>query len=226
MKKAVLFGASGFIGAHLLSSLLNSKDYEVVTVVVRRKLDVHHPKLKVLIGDYHSLPTLKEDIVADEVFIALGTTKNKTPERQAYYEVDHDYPVLAAKIAKERGARAVFMVTAVGANPKAAVFYLRTKGEAERDLLALNFEHTHIFRPSMLMGNRKESRPLERFFMAIWWFIGPLLIGKGLEKYRGISGKQVAKAMVNAAQNQTEQLKIYHWREMQDLLESSTTNLL
>ncbi|WP_134091635.1 NAD(P)H-binding protein [Olivibacter sp. XZL3] len=218
MKKAVLFGASGFIGSHLLSNLLSSENYEVVTVVVRRKLDIHHPKLKVLIGDYQNLSALKEDIVADEVFIALGTTKNKTPQRQAYYEVDHDYPVLAAKIAQERGARAVFLVTAVGANSKAAVFYLRTKGEAERDLIALNFEHTHIFRPSMLMGNRKESRPLERFFMAIWWFIGPLLIGKGLEKYRGITGENVAKAMINAAQKQTEKIKIYHWREMHDLL--------
>lgn len=218
MKKAVVFGATGLIGSYLLKELLNSTDYEVVTVVVRRKLTIHHPKLKLLIGDYHSLPSLKEDIKADEVYITLGTTKKKTPDQRAYYEIDHDYPVLAAKIAKEQGATAVFLVTAVGANPSSGVFYLRTKGEVERDLIAQGFDHTHIFRPSMLMGNRDENRPLEKFFMAIWWFIGPLLIGKGLEKYRGIAGERVANAMIKAAQNQNEKVKIYHWREMQDLL--------
>ncbi|MDM8176230.1 NAD-dependent epimerase/dehydratase family protein [Olivibacter sp. LS-1] len=218
MKKAVVFGATGLIGSYLLKELLNSTDYEVVTVVVRRKLTIHHPKLKLLIGDYHSLPSLKEDIKADEVYITLGTTKNKTPDQRVYYEIDHDYPVLAAKIAKEQGATAVFLVTAVGANPSSGVFYLRTKGEVERDLIAQGFDHTHIFRPSMLMGNRDENRPLEKFFMAIWWFIGPLLIGKGLEKYRGIAGERVANAMIKAAQNQNEKVKIYHWREMQDLL--------
>lgn len=218
MKKAVVFGATGLIGSYLLKELLNSTDYEVVTVVVRRKLTIHHPKLKLLIGDYHSLPSLKEDIKADEVYITLGTTKNKTPDQRAYYEIDHDYPVLAAKIAKEQGATAVFLVTAVGANPSSGVFYLRTKGEVERDLIAQGFDHTHIFRPSMLMGNRDENRPLEKFFMVIWWFIGPLLIGKGLEKYRGIAGERVANAMIKAAQNQNEKVKIYHWREMQDLL--------
>jgi uncharacterized protein YbjT (DUF2867 family) len=218
MKKAVVFGATGLIGSYLLKELLNSTDYEVVTVVVRRKLTIHHPKLKLLIGDYHSLPSLKEDIKADEVYITLGTTKNKTPDQRVYYEIDHDYPVLAAKIDKEQGATAVFLVTAVGANPSSGVFYLRTKGEVERDLIAQGFDHTHIFRPSMLMGNRDENRPLEKFFMAIWWFIGPLLIGKGLEKYRGIAGERVANAMIKAAQNQNEKVKIYHWREMQDLL--------
>lgn len=218
MKKAVLFGANGFIGSFLLKDLLNSEDYEVITVVVRKKLSLHHPKLKVLIGDYHSLPSLKDDILADEIFIALGTTKRKTPDLKAYYEVDHDYPILAAKIAQEQGAKAAFLVTAVGASPKSGVFYLKTKGEVERDLIALGFERTYIFRPSMLMGKRAENRPLERFLMAIWWFIGPLLVGKGLEKYRGIAGEAVAHAMLKAAQQPKDKVKIYHWREMQDLL--------
>ena len=40
-------------------------------------------------------------------------------------------------------------------------FYIRTKGEVERDILALNFEHTHLFRPSMLLGHREENRPMD-----------------------------------------------------------------
>ena len=113
-----------------------------------------------MIGDYNSLAGVKSEIAADEVFIALGTTKKNSPKKAEYYQVDHDYPVLAARMAKERGAKSVFLVTAVGANPNSKFFYVRTKGETERDVIALNFEHTHIFRPSMIMGNRKEKRSL------------------------------------------------------------------
>src|ERR1022692_916405 len=162
MKKAVLFGASGFIGSFLLEELLNNTEYEQVTIVVRKPLNLNHPKLKTLIGDYSSLPGLKEHIVADEIFIALGTTLKNTPDKAEYYQTDHDYPVLAAKIAKEKGAKSVFVLSAVGANANSTIFYVKTKGETERDIIALDFEHTHIFRPSMLMGNRKENRPLEK----------------------------------------------------------------
>src|SRR5882762_9104200 len=117
MKKAIIFGSSGFVGSHLLSELLNSPDYEHVTAVVRKNLSISHPKLNTLIGDYSSLPALESDISADEIFIALGATRATTPEREKYYQVDHDYPVLAARIAKARGAKSAFIVTAVGANP-------------------------------------------------------------------------------------------------------------
>ncbi len=216
MKNAILFGASGFIGSYLLDELLNSADYEKVTVVVRKNLNIDHPKLKTLIGDYHSLPGLKADIIADEVFIALGTTRKKTPDKDEYYRVDHDYPVAAAKIAKEKGAKSVFVVTAVGANAQSNVFYIKTKGETERDIITLDFEHTHIFCPSMLMGNRKENRSLEKVVMKIWTVINPVFTGK-LSRYRGIDGKDVARAMINAAKNQSEKVKIYHWKEMNEL---------
>jgi uncharacterized protein YbjT (DUF2867 family) len=218
MKKAIIFGASGFVGSHLLNELLDSPDYEQVTVVVRRKLNISHPKLNILMGDYSSLPALESEISADEVFITLGATRETSPEREKYYQVDHDYPVLAARIAKARGAKSVFLATAVGANPHSRIFYVRTKGETERDIIALDFEHTHIFRPSMIMGNRQENRPLEKPFIKVWSVLNPILAGK-INRYRGIAGEDIAKAMKNSAINQSEKLKVYHWKEMNDLLQ-------
>ncbi|MDF0581183.1 NAD(P)H-binding protein [Bradyrhizobium yuanmingense] len=162
MKTALVFGATGFIGSHLLRDLLDSPDYSRVVAVVRKPLAGSDPKLTVLIGDLASLPALKPQLVADEIFIALGTTRKHTPDEAEYYKIDHDYPLLAAEIAKANGARSVFLVTAVGANTGSGVFYLRTKGEVERDILSLDFEHTHIFRPSMILGERDEDRPRER----------------------------------------------------------------
>jgi uncharacterized protein YbjT (DUF2867 family) len=208
MKKAILFGASGFVGSYLFDELLNNADYEQVTAVVRKNLNITVPKLKKLIGDYHSLPELKGDIEADEIFITLGASQK---------DIDHDYPVLAAKIAKEKGAKSVFVVTAIGANANSRVAYLKTKGEIERDIKALDFEHTHIFRPSMIMGNRKEYRLLEKTIMKVWTIINPVFIGN-MSRYKGTEGKNIAKAMNNAAKNQLQKVRIYNWKEMNDLL--------
>ncbi|MES2680815.1 MAG: NAD(P)H-binding protein [Bacteroidota bacterium] len=220
MKKAILFGATGFVGSNLLDELLNHADYGEVIVVVRKNLKTTHPKLEILIGDFQSLPQLKEKIVADEIFIALGTTKKNTPDVKEYYQVDHDYPVLAARIAKGNGATSVFVVTAVGANTDSGVAYIKTKGEVERDIIALGFQHTHIFRPSMIMGTREEKRLLEKALITIWSIVNVLLVGKLLNKYKGIAGKNIARAMINSASNQTKKIKIYEWKEMNDLLQT------
>jgi uncharacterized protein YbjT (DUF2867 family) len=217
MKKAIVFGATGFIGSHLLRDLLDGADYAQVIAVVRKPLTLSHPKLTVLIGDLASLPALKPQLVADEIFIALGTTRKHTPDEAEYYKIDHDYPVLAAEIAKANGARSVFVVTAVGANAKSGVFYIRTKGEVERDILALGFDHTHIFRPSMILGQRDEDRPRERLLIAAWGVLNPLLLGPA-DRYRGLTGEEIARAMANAARHQTEKVRIYHWKEMAALL--------
>jgi uncharacterized protein YbjT (DUF2867 family) len=216
---ALLFGATGFVGSCLLTELLDSDAYEKVTVVVRKDTGLSHPKLKTLIGNYHSLPSLKGQLIADDVFICLGTTKKNTPDQKQYYIVDHDYPVLAAKLAKENGAKSVFVVSAVGADTESKIFYSRTKGEMERDIIALGFEYTHIFRPSMIMGTRKENRTLERFIQKIWPAVNSLMVGN-LNKYKGIEGKDIAKAMRNAAENESEKVKVYHWKEMTCLIDT------
>lgn len=217
MKKAILFGASGFIGSYLLNDLLQSDIYDEVTIVVRKPLSIQHPKLKIVLADYHSLAQNAAYLVGDDVFITLGTTKKKTPDKKEYYQIDHDYPVLAAELTKANGATSVLLVSAVGANANSSIFYVKTKGEAERDIIAVNFDHTHIFRPSMIMGNREESRPLEKVFIKVFSVVNLLLVGK-LNKYKGIAAKNIAKAMISAAQVPNEKVKVYHWKEMQKLI--------
>lgn len=217
MKKAIIFGATGFVGSYLLSELLHSSDYAQVTAVVRKKLSISHPKLNTVIGDFHSLRALEAELSADEIFLALGTTRKASPDEATYYQVDHDYPVLAAQIAKARGAKSVFLVTAVGANPQSHFSYVRTKGETERDIIALDFDHTHIFRPSMITGNRQEKRPWEKAMIGMWSVIDLFLLGKA-DRYRGITGQDIAKAMKMSAIHQSRKLTIYHWKEMNNLV--------
>ncbi len=216
MKKALIFGATGFIGSYLLGDLLRN-DYERVTAVVRRDPGLNHSKLSLLAGDLDTLPDLKDSLEADDVFIALGTTKKKTPDQAAYYRIDHDYPLRAAGIAKDRGATSVFLVSAIGADAGSSVFYLRTKGETEQDIIALGYDHTHFFRPSMIMGARRELRPGEKILRTVWAAVNPLFLG-GLSRYRGMEAKDIALAMNNAASRPAGKLTVYHWKEMKALL--------
>ena len=205
------------VGFNILKELLRSNDYNEIIAVVRTGLPIKHRKLKVLVGDFGSFVGLVNGIKVDEVYIALGTTRKKTPDNASYYRVDHDYPVLAAKIAKENGASSVFFVSSIGANASSFFFYPKTKGRAEQDIILQNFEHTHIFRPSTIIGNRTKNRPVEKVLGRIWEFISPLLTGK-MNKYRSIKAKQIATAMVNAAKNPSEKTKIHHWHEMIQLV--------
>jgi uncharacterized protein YbjT (DUF2867 family) len=213
MKSAILFGASGLVGSSLLTQLLENSAYDKVIIVVRKPLSVQHPKLTMLIGDYASLPSLKPQLRADEIFIALGTTKKKTPDQTEYYQIDHDYPVLAAGIAKDNGARSVLLVSAIDANANSKIFYVRTKGQVEADLIALGFDHTYIFRPSMLVGDRKESRPAERFLIGLFSILNPLFAGSW-KRYHSIHVNDLAKAMINAANDPAITVKRYHWQDM------------
>jgi len=191
-----------------VGQLLDSTDYEEVTSVVRKDLGIRHPKLTTLIGDFHMLADLADRIEADEIFVTLGGTDPR---------IHRAYPVQAAKLARERGASSVFAVTAVGASTRSRLEYVRAKGEIERDLLAIGFDRTYLFRPSMVMGKRKEFVLGEKIIMAVWRVLNPFFLGK-MNAYRGMHAKDIAKAMVRAARSSTEKTKVFGWKETKEKL--------
>lgn len=212
-KTAILFGATGLIGGHLLRELLDNPAYAMVIAVVRRELGIKHEKLKQLYADFPSVAKIKDQLVADDVFCCLGTTRRKTPDLDEYYCIDHDYPVAAARYTKENGASAFLFVSAVGANPASTNFYLRMKGETERDIVGLGFEQTHLFRPSLLTGPRSEKRPLETLGYYLLKIVNPLLI-KRLSKYRAVPAVWVSKALYQVATTGDSGVHTYYWADI------------
>jgi len=85
----------------------------------------------------------------------------------------------------------------VGADPASRNFYLRTKGELERALRALPFRGLRIFRPSILVGNRPESRPGEFLGVAAGRMLRFIMLGP-LRRYRPVAAEDVGRAMVAA----------------------------
>jgi uncharacterized protein YbjT (DUF2867 family) len=199
--KAAVAGATGFIGTILLDLLKDDPSFEKVSVLSRRPIQLP-PKFDVLVGDVPNLKLAQLDVA----FCSLGTTIAVAGSKEAFYHVDHDLVVSFAKNAKASGATTFVLVSSVGADASSSNFYLKVKGEVERDLEAIGFNSLIILRPSMLMGERKEFRLGELIGKGAMTLFNPLMVGP-MAKYRGIEGTTVAKAMVRLAK---ENLKGVH----------------
>jgi uncharacterized protein YbjT (DUF2867 family) len=192
--KAIIAGASGLIGSNLLNILLEHHQYDEVLVLVRKELPFHHKKLLQLVIDFDELDKYADAITGQALFCCLGTTKAKTPNKEEYRKIDHDYPLQLAQFAKQNGVSQFHLVSSIGANAKSSTFYLKLKGELEEDIRKLNLNTLHIYQPSMLIGDRKEARLAEKILGFIFKIIDPLLVGR-LKKYRSIKAITVANAM-------------------------------
>ncbi|OYU96060.1 MAG: oxidoreductase [Bacteroidetes bacterium B1(2017)] len=217
-RTAIVIGATGLIGRNLVFELLKSEKYTKVTVFARRDLVIKHDKLVQILLDFDHLEDYSNDMYADDVFCCLGSTKAKTPDIITYRKIDFDYPLAVAKLAKQNGADRYFLISSMGANKNSTIFYSKLKGEIEEAIAKIGFTSFHVFRPSLLLGSRAESRPMETISQYLMRVLNPLFIGP-LRLYKAVEGVKVAKAMMIVA---TKNLTGYHlWLNNQilDLVE-------
>jgi uncharacterized protein YbjT (DUF2867 family) len=193
-KTALIAGATGLVGSYCLRMLLQSDRYAKVTALVRRPLDVQHPKLEQKVVDFDQLATTP-GIIADDIFCCLGTTMKKAGSKEAFYKVDYTYVVNLAKITSRQFASQFLVVSAMGADPDSLIFYNRVKGEMEETIKKLPFTVVHIFRPSLLLGDRPETRIGEKVGEVVMTALKPIMLGS-LKKYRAVPARDVAKAML------------------------------
>jgi uncharacterized protein YbjT (DUF2867 family) len=195
VKTALIAGATGLIGSQLLSLILEDDRYQQVKVLTRSSLNSDHPKMQNVVIDFDRLPTYADQMKADDVFCCLGTTMRKAKSRDAFRKVDFTYPLELAKLTRQQGTHQYLLVSALGANKRSTIFYNRVKGEVEEAIGQLGFETFHIFRPSLLLGPRKETRSGEdaaKWFYKVFGFLIP-------NKYKAIDSAKVAKAMLHYA---------------------------
>ena len=215
MKTALILGASGLVGGHILDLLLADGRYSEVRILGRTKLEKTHAKLQQFTGDLLHLENLTvvfENV--DDLFIAIGTTRAKTADKQMYAAIDFGIPVAAAKQAERAGIQNVCVVSSMGADPESRIFYSQLKGQMEDKIAELAIPNINFVRPSLLLGHRNESRTGEgvsAFLMTNLDFLIP-------NKYKAITGQTVAAAMVHLA-NTPHKKKIWLNPELFELAE-------
>lgn len=190
------------MGGHLLRLLASERDVTHLTAAVRREGITfgNAPRARACVVDFADLEAHAAALAADQVFISLGTTMRTAGSRAAFRKVDLDAVVSAARVTAATGARALFLVSSVGADPGSRSFYLRVKGEAEAAVATVGFRAVHVARPSMLTGSRRESRPAERLGIAMGSLLAPFMVGPA-RRFRPIAGEAVARALTVLARD-------------------------
>lgn len=208
-KVALIVGASGLVGQHLLEQLLESNHYSEVIALVRQHLPIEHHKLNQLQVDFDNLEAALNNLTqssteqecstsnhaglpkVDHIFCTLGSTIKKAGSKSTFRKIDYLYPLLIAKHFYCQDTALFAIVTAMSANKSSSVFYHQVKGEVELALSDIGFKHLGLFRPSMLSGARNEFRIGEKvgtILMNALAFLIP-------KKYQVIQAEKVAKAM-------------------------------
>ena len=190
-RKALVAGSTGLIGNLLVQELVNSGIE--VTALLRHSSSSENKLISydvVNFDDLQSSESLFDEVT--DIFICLGTTIKKAGSKEAFIKVDVDYCVAVAKAASKAKIPNLSLVTSVGADPESKNFYLKCKGEVERQISKLSFDSISIYRPGLLIGHREEKRAAEAFGQ---WLqpnlIDPFLLGSA-KKYRSVKANDLA----------------------------------
>ncbi len=212
-KTAILFGAPGLTGSHVLTKLTQDDRYEVIKVFTRTMPDIKSDKLLIINTGLEDIEQYSEEISGHDLFCCLGTTIKKAGTKENFRKVDLEWPAIISSIASRNGIPNFLIISSIGADPDSSNFYLRTKGEAEKAVQQYGFKKIVILRPSMLLGKRKEFRLLEETGKVLMNPLKFLFRGK-LKKYRPIEAERVAKAMIKFA-NITTSKSIFESHEIE-----------
>ena len=216
MKTALLFGASGLVGNHLLNQLISNNNYSKIKLFVRSTIDISDPKIEIIQTDFNNLENHKEDIIGDDCFFCIGTTKKNSPDKNEYKRVELEVPKQVAQIAKSNSVNSFVFISSGYADPKSSGDYLKFKGEVEEELKKLNFPKLGIMRPSFLLGDRKEKRVGEKIGIFVFKLLSPLFLGP-LKKMKPIHSATVAKAMIAITQNDSSKT-IFESNEISEII--------
>jgi len=199
---ALVIGGTGLVGHSLLCQLPEHPEFTSIVSLGRSPLPQELPGIDHRVVDLWG--PLPDDLQPDVLFCALGTTIKAAGSEQEFIRIDHDLPLHVAREARRRGAAACVVVSSMGADPDARVFYSRVKGQLESDLELLEYPNLSIIRPSLLLGDRNEARPGEEvatlLMQTFKWLIP--------RTYRAVKASDVAAAMILMAQRPPDGVEV------------------
>lgn len=204
-------GASGLTGQAILAEA--SRDPPLRLLALRRRAPTNRDEERV--ETFVSAPSNWGEGLAGfspEVLIcALGTTWRKAGRDEAAFRaVDHDLVLRTAQSAREHGATGMVLVSSVGADSASRSFYLRVKGETERNLASLGFERLDILRPGLLRGSRNAERRIGERTAIIFSPLTDSVLHGAMRKFRSVAAVEVAQAALMLARSTAQGIAVHH----------------
>jgi uncharacterized protein YbjT (DUF2867 family) len=197
--RLVIVGATGMVGGYALRYALGHPAIGLVTAIGRSMLGISHPKLKeVLHPDFADCSALADALSSQNAAVfCLGAYTGAVSDAELR-KITVDYTIEFARALHAASAGAAFsFLSGSGADPtgRSRLPFARSKGEAERALLAMGFFRVYIFRPAYMypVDPRKEPNVGYRLLRAIY----PAF--RALFPNQVVRADDLARAMVNIA---------------------------
>lgn len=198
--RILLAGATGLIGQAVIAQSVGRGDLRLAAVARREVALPAGVRMEVFVAEPGKWNEVVEALRPTAVICALGTTWKKADKNEAAFRaVDEDLVLSLARAAKAQGTERFVAVSSAGADSGSRNFYLRVKGEVERQLAALRFARLDILRPGLLRGHRSnDRRAAERIGIALSPIADLLLHGR-YRAMRSIPAARVAEAALALA---------------------------
>ena len=220
----VMLGATGAVGGHVAGALASMPEVESLTLLGRRALEglsddhIHHRVIDIFDPSSYQafLPGHRTAICT------LGVGQPSKLSKDDFVKIDKLAVLSFASSCKDAGARHFELLGSVGADARSRSFYLRTKGELEEGLKALDFDRLSLFRPSMILTPTNRYGLAQALTLAIWPRLQPFLAG-GLRKYRGVQVNRLGRAMAVNLREQRSGVEILQWDAIEKLASGGTS---
>lgn len=220
----MLIGVTGLVGRNCLPLLVTHRAYHEILLFTDQPLNLDHPKIKEYVIDFDQLEKYAHLFQGDDFYCCLGSTPAKATDREAFYRIDYQQAYAAASIAAANQVNQLLLLSAVGANPEATLYFSRVKGELEAAVKDLPFWSAHIFQPSLLLKERNDNRWGEKWADKLGKVIDSATGGL-LTKYKPVEAEIVAQAMINAAQQLRAGIHVYPSHFLQELAADEDSRL-
>ena len=209
---AIILGATGLVGSHIIQALQDEDAFTQVLALVRQPVQFDANKVQALVIDFEKLlakggSKYFEKLVSSKItevshntvlFSALGTTIKRAGSIEGQRLVDVDMQYKVAQSCFQLGVRRLQLVSSSMAQAQAKSPYLKMKGELEDMLKEFNWEQLTIVRPSLLLGARDHFRLGEKFGAVLMPLLGFI---PGLRKYRPIHASEVTARLIHEAKS-------------------------
>ncbi|CAK7265550.1 Protein fmp52, mitochondrial [Sporothrix epigloea] len=209
---SAIFGATGLVGAHIVTSLLTLDTYGTVHTITRRapqqssdaalakKLDaIVEPDTQQWVPKLNELFTGADSQTAPTtVFSALGTTRLAAGGIANQWKIDHDLNVEIARAAKAAGVKTFIFVSSTGTRSLFSRYlpYSKMKNGVEDTIKELGFDQAIIVQPGLILGDREVEHQGAGLFKALAKATGS--VSQGLHDSLAQDAEVIARAAAHA----------------------------
>ncbi|PYH35078.1 uncharacterized protein BO87DRAFT_434624 [Aspergillus neoniger CBS 115656] len=172
MLRIVEVGVTGLVGSHILTTLLAQPSISTVHAYTRKDIPAANPKLTAI---HNKDSTTWSSLFPNNThifFSALGTTLAQAGSLENQRKIDLNLNLELAQAAKNAGVETYVLISSGQPNVNSRLAFLRMKGELVEAVKNLGFKHTIILHPGLIVGDRRDSRPMEAVVRGIASYLG------------------------------------------------------